>query len=409
MAYERNAAPGALDVATERLSTCVQRYPADLLPRFYLGIAKSLTGYRGVAEAIEQFRYIEATGVEALRLTTQYNLAAAYIEKYTPEGFAYAEHLLSELVGELKRQGDLKPKPSWLRLVTGRSDEPHRVAELLFQAWAVLLFVQTRQKLWIHRTRKRGAEVDKAVENLKEQFGEFERDFTKAGGEQIIPGAEDIRADFWNGKGLWNESQAWFQWPAAETAAATGGLRVEDVAMGGGLGIVESLARKHADAAVECFQQALRYKHRWPPAMANLGRVYATLLGEMDRAIDLFTQLTRGSAQVEYSNYCLGVICVGREDYEAAVGFFEKAAPIPEAWPHRARILQTLGRPEEARAIWEQVLAEDPSDQEAAAAIAKLDIRGEHPQADGAAETEGPTGEPSGPPAAPRGSEEAVD
>lgn len=49
--YENSASEGDLRLAEESFGKCVQRFPSDVLPKFYLGTVKTLKGYEGLDEA----------------------------------------------------------------------------------------------------------------------------------------------------------------------------------------------------------------------------------------------------------------------------------------------------------------------------------------------------------------------
>ena len=51
--FERQASATQLRIAETRLEECVRLYPSDLVPKFYLGSVKTLTGYAGLDRAEE--------------------------------------------------------------------------------------------------------------------------------------------------------------------------------------------------------------------------------------------------------------------------------------------------------------------------------------------------------------------
>jgi hypothetical protein len=105
--YERDANFATLRDAAGNFGECVRRFPNDVLPHFYYGIVKTLEGYDGLDEAIEQFNLVLCSRADDLIPDTKYNLAVAYLEKYTPDDSKTALQLLRETSDEVtKRQKD---------------------------------------------------------------------------------------------------------------------------------------------------------------------------------------------------------------------------------------------------------------------------------------------------------------
>src|SRR5712692_9112187 len=52
-AYERTAESDSLNRATEALATGVRKFPNDVAPRFYLGVAKAMSGAKKSREAVD--------------------------------------------------------------------------------------------------------------------------------------------------------------------------------------------------------------------------------------------------------------------------------------------------------------------------------------------------------------------
>ena len=117
---------------------------------------------------------------------------------------------------------------------------------------------------------------------------------------------------------------------------------------------------------------ALMLRPHWTGAWSNWARVQWELLGNLDAAIEKFNELIEGVEDVEYSYYNLGEISIKQGDVQSAIKHFSKAPSIPDAQRGRARILQQLGRGDEARIAWEEVLKRIPGDQEAQDALASL-------------------------------------
>jgi tetratricopeptide (TPR) repeat protein len=337
--YERSGAPGSLETAGARLTQCVQKYPADVLPRLYLGIAKSFLGDMNQQEAIRFLQSVESSGVESLRLPAKYNLATAYIEEYSSESMRRAEMLLTDL------QKDLEP-------------EKASQAELYFQSWAVLLYVKIHRHLWDYRNCQKPEELAERlplIEELGQELDRFYSDFESAGGHRIA-GSDDIMAEYWNAKATYEESLAGLYRPDPEKS------------------------RQHATKAVHAFQEALQIRHNWSAPKANLGRITWELLGNLEEAENIFRDITQGFEDVEYAYYNLGKIFGLRGQYDIAADYYAKAPTIGNptqplrryAMQQHALTLQRQFRFAEAQKIWVQVHAEYPDDEQAAKAVAEF-------------------------------------
>src|SRR5208282_4652659 len=81
--YERDASFAKLQDAAGNFGECVRKFPNDVLPHFYYGIVKTLEGYDGLDEAIEQFNLVLRSKADDLIPDAKYNLAVAHLEKYT--------------------------------------------------------------------------------------------------------------------------------------------------------------------------------------------------------------------------------------------------------------------------------------------------------------------------------------
>lgn len=296
--YERTSLVRFLDSALESLAACVAKYPADLLPKFYLGVAQSLRGYAGLDPARENLKQVINSGNKSLRRTARYNLAAAYVEAYSNEMFGKAEKLLKELIGELRSES--------------QADRP-----LLFQSWALLLYIRIHRDLW-KRTKKAATweQLQGDFSAIERELFQFEREFTGSPSSQL-GGANETWADYWNDRGIFNES------------------------LGRAFAGDESKSKENAAKAMQAYDRALAMKPNWPPARANIGVVYCDLLGDDASGERIFSDLAINSSQQEYANYYLGQIAERRKRWQEAVGFYRKAGWIPEAAVSAARVLET--------------------------------------------------------------------
>lgn len=304
--YEKTARREKAELSSNRLETCVMKYPQDVLPRFYLGIAKSYLGGLAQQDAIRHFQSVQQTSVNYLRLAANYNLAAAFIFEYTGRSLERAEAILKQTKEEL---------------------ETVKSPELYFPVWIDLLWVTVRQRLWWKVTHGQSEGLQPEFDELGKDLRNFNKAFTRA--KKKIPEADVVLADFRNVEGLFFESKAHFE-------------------------PVNKL--EHAETAEAKFGEALRIKAGWPAAKANLARVYIELLGQLDTAIDLLFELTKGVEQVEYSHYLLGQAFSAKGQHVEAVRQFRQATKIPEAWLCIGKVLRDRKRFRSAKRAFRKVL-----------------------------------------------------
>lgn len=329
--YERSAAPGGLATAEEKLEACVSRFPLDVLPQFYLGIVKVLRSYEGADDAIRLFRSIADRRVPELRPAALYNLASACIELYTAQAFEDAQTVLRKCIEEL--QG---------------ARQVERVS-LRFQARILLLFCQVRQQLWVKRKEAQGTlqtELTQVSPDLEKQLDSLREETERA---PIPEGARaDVLADYWNTRGILKEFLASTTADEARRANLT-------------------------EAAVQSFQEALRWKWNWIPAKSNVARVYQDLLHDYDAAIRCWREMLEIRPGDNYTEYMLGRLFSEKGDHAEAASHYERAPHIPEAKRNLAVLYgEKLNRRDDAVALWQQVLSEAPGDEQALKALAAL-------------------------------------
>ncbi len=281
-AYESNAAREKLDGAETKFQACVSKYPHDVLPRFYLGVVKTLRGYAGLAEAIREFEYVLKSGIEELVPDAKFNLAVAHIERYTPEDFKKASDLLKET------RSDIQKRPASAKYET-----------LRLQARILEAFIFIRQNVWVDR--KHNPPSTEMIRQSEDLLRDFKRDYDQA---SILETARpDLLADFENTQGLLSESRAWV--PKEEAARNQGAVE-----------------------AVSHYRDALEQKIGWIPAKSNLARVYQEILGQLEVAEKLLREVIEVRPDDQYSYYMLGRNYDARKDEERAMQFYEKAPEI---------------------------------------------------------------------------------
>lgn len=327
--YEQSAELEGLRTAETKLTKCVAQYPRDILPQFYLGVVKVFRGYDGVGDAVRVFGTI-ARDVPELRAPAMYNLASAYIERYTPESLDLARDWLKKCIAEV-----------------GEDKSVDRLT-LRFQAEVVLLFYEIRQRLWVKRDNPQDAlkaEVDHIVPDLDRKLNEF---LEKLNATSKIPAAAraDIMADYWNDRGLLDEFRAW---------SVPG----------------ENEKRALARTSIQSYEESLKWKLNWIPSKSNMARVNIDLLDDFVSADKCLQEVEHARPGDDYAAYLWGRLNEKTGDSAAATSYYEKAIHIPEAKKNLARLYEK-DRREDAIGVWSKILAKHPDDKDALAAQARL-------------------------------------
>jgi len=262
-AYESEPSTDRLRSADAKLTRCVESYPSDALPQFYLGVVKTLTGYPGLEQAARLFTAVSDSGPDSLRLPAKYNLAAVHVEKYSDEDDELADRLLREI--EKKLVGSGRPVQA-------------RNAALLAQVTSLLAYVVVRRQLEVPLDRNE--QIAPAAFELTRQALLVARQDAQDPHipERVI---RDVQADIANVEGILAESEA---------------KLAKDP---------EERRRKTAEAE-RSYRQSLAHKRDWIPAMSNLARIYQRLLGQPARAETLWNEVLRVRPGDAYANYMLG-------------------------------------------------------------------------------------------------------
>src|SRR5258707_4825602 len=303
--YEKGASSTELIEAEKHFRACVDAYPSDLLPRFYFAVVKTLEGYRGLNEAIEQFNYVISNGAEELATEAKYNLAIAYLERYTPQDAEKATELLKETKQDLVRT-----------LPSSKS----RTLELQVRLIEAYLFVH--YKLWNQRRENPVARDSQLASEAQKLLDAI---LTECNSGEILQSLKsDLLADYYNTLATFWESLAWSMSGPDKQQAATN--------------------------AAEYFKKSLTEKPNWLPAKSNLARVYQELLGADDEALLLWDDVLKRRTDDHYSYYMQSQILEKTEARSLAIEAYRQAADyIATANLKLARLLEQI--PENANAL----------------------------------------------------------
>jgi hypothetical protein len=343
-AYERNAAADSLDLATETLTRGVRKFPGDVAPRFYLGVAKTVSGARNSGEAIRIWTRlladIEEYNSKDLKVSVKYNLACAHAGTYEPTDFTEARRLLGEVLRELPtRKTDVQ-------------------TALQRQAEILLIWLDIRDirdtRLKIRDLRQKGTKPER---NEFEQFsgklraieGQMEA-FKRAFDQDNIGEHErnEILADYWNNHGI-------ISWYRAEIDAS------------------ENERREHGEKAIESFQQSLDYKLNWPPPRSNMAMVYHDIFKDPQKAEEIWLSILDTEPTHDFAKMNLGDLKMERAEqqtnlkekhlyWEEAIKWYREAESRSAALRIARVLLNNLGKVAEAKSALDDLLARlDPA------------------------------------------------
>jgi hypothetical protein len=273
--------------AEKHFRACVDAYPSDLLPRFYFAVVRTLEGYQGLDEAIEQFNYVISNGAKELATEAKYNLAIAYLERYTAQDAEKATELLKETKQEI---------------ASTSPNSKSRTLELQVLLIEAYLFVH--HKMWKQRRQNpitQDSELASGAQKLLDAI------LTECNSGEILQSLKcDLMADYYNTLATFWESLAWSKSGADKQQATT--------------------------TAVEYFKKSLVERPNWLPAKSNLARVYQELAGANDEALQLWEDVLTTRPDDYYAHYMRGQILERRQPRSLAMAAYRRAAEfIPEA------------------------------------------------------------------------------
>jgi tetratricopeptide (TPR) repeat protein len=278
--YESTTSVESLKKAEEDLSRCIELYPSDVLPKFYLGSVKTLQGYDGLAEAKSLFNEVIEKGGPALSFAAKYNLAVANVEDYSPEGFSTAEKLLGEVV-DAKPSGDGAKKMVWA-------------------AKATLMYVRA-DRIWKQRSKPTD-DARKAALEFQAEMDSLEKNFSAS----PFKGDRDVRSDLLNSKGTLQEFLYYASTDEKQKDAAR-------------------------ESAKSAFKQAADLRVDYVNSMSNLARLTQDVFKQLPAARQMWEQLLPLGKSTQYIHYNLGKIDRAEGNIEKAREHFEAAPSIDGA------------------------------------------------------------------------------
>jgi tetratricopeptide (TPR) repeat protein len=360
--FDETSSKEALRDAKKILQRCVDIYPQDLLPRFYLAIAESVLGDMDQYQAIDIFERFSQSDQFEVRAAAEYNLAAAYIETYDLDLYPKAETILDQLVEDLQRRGAPIGIPNWLvRIYAIFSGRRVRVEQLYYQALEARTYLRVHVKIWHPRWQ---TEASTSLEMLaQETLTELEgrRKAIEKHGRFLGQQRPEIWAWHWNNVGAINE------------ALAARALRLGD----------ETGASALAAEAKEAYDFALRADPRFGSAKSNLGRLYLEVIRDLDKATKVLRETLEGVEDTDYTYYNLGLVQTLQGDRERAIEYFQHAPEMlrrrgqDATWTGARKMLiyelRRWGRAAEALQLLRELAKEDSHDENVLRQIRELE------------------------------------
>lgn len=366
--FDETSSKDALREARKLLQQCVEAYPQDLLPSFYLAIADSVLGDMDQDAAIATFERFSHSDQFEVRAAAEYNLAAAYVEEYDLDRFPEAIALLDKLIADLKKLGAPIGISGWFKSIRDRfSSRRTRVEQLYYQALETRAYVRIHMKVWEPRWRSPAPadleeEAQTALSALEARAKAMVRHQRLLGDQ-----GPEIWAWHWNNIGSIKEALAAHARRKGDAAAAAA----------------------FADEADAAYRRALDADPGFGSARSNLGRLHLEVTEKLDEAAKAFLETLAGAEDTDYTYYNLGLVRTLQKDQDEAVTALLKA---PEMLKRRAQVatwtgarkilikeLRKWGRDAEALELLRQLAGEDPDDDDVRRHIAELEANSTTP------------------------------
>jgi tetratricopeptide (TPR) repeat protein len=343
-AYERKAEPDSLDRATEALGTGMRKFPDDIAPRFYLGVAMAISGAKNSREAVDLLedllKRVDKKNIEDLRLAVKYNLASAHAGTYKEEGFERARDLLNQVLkestgaivsSELALRGQAEILLIWLDIRTIRDQR---------------LAIIDKRKRKVQLDQYEIADFEKKLNEIQEHLRKFKEKFER---ENVADhDRNEVMADFWNNWGI-------VEWDFAEATE------------------LEDERAAHGKKAIKSFQESLKCKINWPPPRSNIANVYHEIFNDRETAKDIWLSILDTEPTHDFAMLNLGDLAVenaeeekdtekSRASWDEALEWYSKAESRGATFKQANVLLENLNRPQDAKAILDELLANlDPT------------------------------------------------
>jgi tetratricopeptide (TPR) repeat protein len=360
--FDETSSKDVLRDARKLLQQCVDNYPQDLLPSFYLAIADSVLGDMNQDAAIATFERFSQSDKFEVRAAAEYNLAAAYVEAYDVGRFPAAIKLLDTLLADLNKQGAPVGVPGWFKSIRDQfSSRRTRVEQLYYQALETRAYLRIHLDIWKPRWQTPApADFETQAQAALNELAAREATIRK---HQLFLGDQgpEIWGWHWNNIGM------------IEEARAAHARRSGD----------EAKVSEFADQAEAAYKRALSEDPGFSSARANLGRLYLEVTQELDKAAEVFLEALKGAEDTDYSHYGLGLVRTLQDQRDEAVDAFRNAPVMLERKGHvatwsgaRKMLVKALcewGRDDEALRLLRELARDHPDDDDTRRHIAELE------------------------------------
>lgn len=280
-AFEKSGNNTVLEAAVQQLRDCTSEYPSDVFPRFYLGVACALQGYDGQDEALSHFRWVESSGIDALRQTARYNQAASHIEKYHDGDIAQATQILRELICSDDSPDGIQP-PELLFL--SRIDRDFISIHGLFKS------LYWDEKPDLEQLRQSAVELLQKTSSLEDEYNSASIPW--AGNAGLVSHHNNIGSIHLCCGLIANEQS----------------------------GLDEK--RESGEKAHKAYRNALKLDPNWAPARSNYATVCFDLLDQPDHAATIWQELAKGEQQKLWAHFNLSILYAIQNDVSRALSHF---------------------------------------------------------------------------------------
>ncbi|MFA1623295.1 hypothetical protein ACDY96_10790 [Rhizobium mongolense] len=307
--YEETSSRHFLEEAQAALEKSLTISPRELLPKFYLGITKSVLGQEDQKDAIRIFKEFSKSDLFFLRTAAKYNLAAAYVETYNLNRFPKAIDDLEELSTELTTKGIPLGQKGFVRaLWEFCGDQRVRVEPLYYLAQVTRDYLLIHLKIWQPRWKEKVADKvrEQSIQMLKTLAA---REATLKRHDQFLGGQ---RGEIW----AWHLNNIGIIHSALAAIARRGNCSDID---------------KHADNAEKYFDRAHKSDPNFGSSRANLARLYFEVRANYEKAIQLFEEVSLGLEASDLAHFCLGQLHTIAQNREEAIEHF-KLLKTPKEW-----------------------------------------------------------------------------
>ncbi|MBB3303299.1 tetratricopeptide (TPR) repeat protein [Rhizobium sp. BK077] len=359
--YEETSSKPFLEHAQAALEKSLTISPRELLPKFYLGITKSVLGEEDQKDAIRIFKEFGKSDIFFLRTAAKYNLVAAYVETYNLDRFRESIIDLDALSKELTKEGIPLGQTGLVRaLWECCGDKRVRVEPLYYLTEVTRDYLSIHLEIWKPRWKK------KSEKEVRTQAIQMRKTLAARGAalkshDRFLGGQRgEIWAWHWNNLGI------------VDAALAA-------IARRNNCGDLDTLAA----SAEKYFDEAHNADPNFGSSRANLALLYFEIRADYGEAIERFEEVSLGLEASDLAHFRLGQLYTIEQNREKAVAHFKALKSMKkwdvdiDDWPKTRRAvaeeLIKWNQPDVARLLLSALLLENQGDAELRDRIKALD------------------------------------